>query len=79
MRQHASGLFMVQAFVKARGDGLGFELGRAEFTLHMHGTAGSARLTVDGRPDSRQVFWEQYLSGCSRLCEAFSKCSIAWW
>ncbi len=48
---------MKEAFVKARGDGLGFDLGRAAFTPE-GGDPFSRRATVsvDGAPDDRWTF-----------------------
>lgn len=39
----------MQAFVKARGDGLGFDLGRASFTITDEDTCKTARVSVDGK------------------------------
>ena len=42
----------VQALVKARGDGLGFDLGKAEFRFSGH-NRNSACVLIDGRPQPR--------------------------
>lgn len=47
-----------EAFVKARGDGLGFDLGRASFTITDEDTCKTARVSVDGK---RQPLWRFHL------------------
>ena len=42
----------LQAYVKATGEGLGFELGKAEFTLD----GATAAVSVDGAPQPRWAF-----------------------
>lgn len=43
----------MQALVKARGDGLGFELRRAEFTAAETEAGWLATVAIDGRPKAR--------------------------
>ena len=43
----------MQALVKARGDGLGFELRRAEFTAAEGESGWSAEVSIDGKPKAR--------------------------
>lgn len=50
-----------EAFVKARGDGLGFELGRAEFEFHGGPDAFEASVAVAGRLQPKWTFFVQRL------------------
>ncbi|KAK9814129.1 hypothetical protein WJX72_001038 [[Myrmecia] bisecta] len=50
-----------EAFVKARGDGLGFDLGRSEFTFPQGPKGSTAAVAVDGQPQSRWHFVIQQL------------------
>jgi phosphopantetheinyl transferase len=44
---------ILQAFVKARGDGLGFDLLKAEFHFDKGLESNTATLWIDGQPQSR--------------------------
>lgn len=55
-----------EAFVKARGDGLGFELNRASFRFEEHSAHGmpphhQAMVVVDGKPAPSWRFFQQPL------------------
>eukprot|EP00884_Botryococcus_braunii_P009141 jgi/Botrbrau1/18228/Bobra.53_1s0084.1 len=52
-----------EAYVKARGDGLGFDLGKAEFEFDGHVHANEAVVRVEGKPLSRWRFFLQELGG----------------
>ena len=51
-----------QAFVKARGDGLGFDLSKAEF--HFDADNSTAGVWIDGQPQPRCI-GNLHLAGCT--------------
>ena len=50
---HATFLGCLQAFVKARGDGLGYDLIKAEFHFDGGVSSNTASVWIDGEPQSR--------------------------
>ena len=49
--EHRGLLLPAQAFVKARGDGLGFDLSKAEF--HFDADSSTASVWIGGQPQPR--------------------------
>ena len=52
---------LVQAYVKARGDGLGFPLGHAEFHFLGDVSGNEATVIVGGQPQKRRVVCDRHL------------------
>ena len=71
---------LLQAFVKARGDGLGFDLAKAEF--HFDAGNASACVWMDGKPQPRwraPPFWAAFCLHVSDMPRPLTPLSRNFW